>query len=80
MAPLEETIQLGCVSHESPQKKSTLREIRKLGSNYAVKFSKTTMRHAKIRGKKGPSRRIIQKCEPEERVFVGSQIQGKNAK
>ena len=37
---------LGCVSQDSPQKKFFLREVGKLGSNRAVKFSKTTVRHA----------------------------------
>ena len=59
VAMLEETIQLGCMSKDCPQRKSTLRENERLGSNYTVKFSKTTLRHARIREKKGPSRRII---------------------
>ena len=45
-----------------------LREDGKLGSNHIANFSKATMRHAKIREKKGPSQGIIQKCEPQERV------------
>ena len=47
--------------------KSILRERGKLGSKHTVKFSKTAMRHAQIRERNGPSRGIIQKCEPHER-------------
>ena len=65
---LKETIQLGCMSHDCPQRQSIPREYGKLGSNHTVKFSKTTMRHAKNSGKKGPSQGIIQKCEPQERI------------
>ena len=52
MALLTENIELGCVSQDSPQKKSILRENENLGSNCTAKFSKTTMRHAKIRENK----------------------------
>ena len=38
-----------------------------LGSNYTVKFSKNTWHHMKNRERKGPSRGVIQKCEPHER-------------
>ena len=55
-------IQKGCVSQDSAQNKSILREIGKLGPNHAVKFSKTTMRHAKIRERMGPSQGVMQKC------------------
>ena len=33
-----------------------------------LRFSKTTMRRAKTRERKGPSQGIIQKCEHQERV------------
>ena len=56
---------------KSPQKhqprKSILRKNEKLGSKHAVKFSKSTWHQIKIRERKGPSRGIIQKCEPHER-------------
>ena len=67
VALLEQTVQFGCVSHDSPQRKWTVREKGKLGSNHTVKFLKATMRRTKIREKKGPSQGIIQKCEPQER-------------
>ena len=38
----------------------------KLGSNRTIKLSKGTWHHIKIRERKGPSRGIIQKCEPHE--------------
>ena len=66
VALLKETIHLG-VSHDSPQRKSILRENEKLGSNHTVKFSKVTVRRVKLREKMGPSQGIIQKCEPQER-------------
>ena len=45
---MKETIKLGCVSQDSPQRKCILREDEKLGSNRTVKFSKTTMRYTKF--------------------------------
>ena len=49
VALLEETIQLGCVFMMAVRKKSILRGNESLGSNQTVKFSKATMRQAKIR-------------------------------
>ena len=66
VAILKESIQLGCVSQDSYQRNSILREVGKLGSNHAVKFSKGTWHQRKIREKKGPSRGIIKKCVPHE--------------
>ena len=77
-ALLNETTYLGCVSHESPQRKSILREDGKFGSNHTVKFLKATVRREKNGKKKGPSQGIIQKCEPQEPKSIGSQIRGKN--
>ena len=68
VALLKESIQLECVSQYCLQKKSILQEIGKLGSNHAVKFSKSTMRHAKILERKGPSQGIAQNCVPQERI------------
>ena len=68
VALLKESRQLECVSQYCLQKKSILREIGKLGSNHAVKFSKSTMRHAKILERKGPSQGIAQNCVPQERI------------
>ena len=39
----------------------------RLGSKRTVKFSKGTVHPIKIRERKGPSRGVIQKCEPHER-------------
>ena len=39
-----------------------------MGSNHSVKFSKTTMRHAKNRERKDPSQGVMQKCVPQERI------------
>ena len=59
VALLKETIQLGCVSHDSPQKKSILLDKRWIGINL----------HSQVlEGHDDPSRRIIQKCERQERV------------
>ena len=59
----KESIQLDCVSQNSHPRLSILREE---GSNHTVKFSKGTWHHRKIRERKGPSRGVIQKCEPHE--------------
>ena len=67
VALLKESLQLGCASHNSYQRKPTLRKERKLGSNHTVKFSKVTWHHIKIRERKGPTRGILQSCEPHER-------------
>ena len=64
---MKETIQLGCVSKDYPGRKSVLREVSNLGSNHTVKFSKSTWHHIKIRERTGPSRGVIQHCEPHER-------------
>ena len=67
VALLKESTQLGCVSQGSYPRKSVLREQGRLGSTHTVKFSKSTWPKIKIRERKGPSRAIIQKCEPHER-------------
>ena len=51
-----------------PSEKAILREIGKLRSNHAVKFSKTALRHAKIRERKSPSLGVMQKCVLQERI------------
>ena len=66
VALLQETIQLGCVSQDSPQRESFQRE--KLRSNHTVKLPKATMRRETIPEKKGPSQGTIQKCQPQERI------------
>ena len=58
VASLIEAIQLGCVSQDSPQRKSILREDEKM----------SRMRHANSREKKGPLRGILQTCERQERI------------
>ena len=56
VALLQESTQLGCVSHDSHQRKSIFMEERQLGTKYTVKFSKGTWHPVKIRERKGPSR------------------------
>ena len=67
VALLKESIQLGCVSHDTPQRKSILGRNGKLGSNLTVKFSNTTIRRVKIRDKMGPAQGIITKNDEERR-------------
>ena len=52
---------MGCVSPDSHPRKSVLRKERKLRSNYAGRFSKSTWHHVKVRDKRS------HKCEPHER-------------
>ena len=66
VALLKESAQFGCVFQDSHLRKSILREERKFGTKRAVKFSKGTWHQIKMRERKGPSRGIIQKCEPHE--------------
>ena len=69
VASLKEKIQFCCVSqYIAFRRKSVPQEIGNLGSNHAVKFSKTTMRRVKIREQKG----IMQKCEPQEQHKTNS--------
>ena len=70
VASSKENIQLVCVSRDSPQKKSILREVGRWRLNHAVKLSKTTMRHAKIGESKGPSQGsgLCTKSVPQERI------------
>ena len=77
-SPQKENIQLVCV--DNPQKKSLLREFGKLGSNHAVKFSKTKMRHAKIRERKGLSHGVMQKCALQERIPWASKFEDETLK
>ena len=67
VAILKESTQLGCVSRDSYPRNSILREPGMLGSKHTVKFSKGTWHQIDIRERKGPSRGIVQKCEPHER-------------
>ena len=71
MALLKEACQLGCVSQDSPQKEAIPWEDGKLGSNHTVKFSKTTMRHAKFSGKRRVHRR-----ESSQNVNLRSECRG----
>ena len=59
-----EFIHLGRVSPDSHPRKSILRKEGNLGSDHAVKFSKSTWNHIKIQERKGPSLGVVQKCEP----------------
>ena len=60
---------------DSCPRRSILREEGKLGSKHAVKFSKGTWHQIKIRERKGPSRGIIQKCEPHERSLCAPKFE-----
>ena len=53
VALLKESIQLGCVSQDSHPRKSILRKEGKLGSNHAVRFSRSTWHQKEKLGKKG---------------------------
>ena len=67
VALLKESIQLGCVSQDCPPRKSTLREVGKMGSNHTVRFSKGSWNQVKHRESKGPSQGVMPKCEPQDR-------------
>ena len=54
VASLKESTKLGCVSHDSPPRKSILREEGKLGSTHVVKFSKGTWHQIKIPKRNNP--------------------------
>ena len=45
----------------------TRRDIKSLGPKRSVQFSKGTLRHVKIRERKGPSQGVVQQCVPHER-------------
>ena len=75
VASLKESVQMGCVSQDSHPRKPILRKEVKLGSNHAVRFSKGTWNHVKIRERKGPSRGVTQKCEPHERHPCANQFE-----
>ena len=62
--------QLGCVSQDSPQRESILREDGKLGSNHTVKFSKATMRRVKF------GERWVHRRESFKRANLRSDIHG----
>ena len=78
VALLKESILLGCVSQDSHPRKSILRKEGKLGSKHAVKFSKGTWHQIKNRERKGPSRGIVQKCEPHERSPCVPKFEGRS--
>ena len=69
---MKETILLGSVSQDSPQRKSMLREDGKLGSNYTSQVLKDHDASRKNSGKEGS---ITSGASP-----VGSNIRGKNAR
>ena len=54
---------MGCVSQDSHPIKSFIRKKGTSGANHAVKG---TWHQLKIRERRGPSRGIIQKCDPHE--------------
>ena len=56
-----------------------LRDVGTLGLNHAVKFSKTSMRHAKNRESKGPSQGVMQNCVLQDE-FCGLQYSRKERK
>ena len=61
VAILKESLQLGCVSQDSYPRKSTPRELGKLGTKRAVKFTKSTWHQIKNSGKKGSIARYYPK-------------------
>ena len=70
VALLRNSKQLGCVFQdiELPKSESIFRKSTKsLGSKRSVRFSKGTLRHVKIRERKGSSQGVIQRSEPHER-------------
>ena len=70
VALLKESVQLGCVCHDSQ-----LSERGTVGSKHFVKFSKGTWHHLKrIRERKGPSLGVIQKCELHERNLCAPRL------
>ena len=56
----------GCISRFLSEKVLSM-ERGKKEPNHTVKFSKGTWHHIQIPERKGPSRGVIQKCEPHER-------------
>ena len=54
----KESTPLGCVCQDYYPRKSILREPGRLGSKHAIKFSKGTWHHIKIRERKGPSSKV----------------------
>ena len=60
------------MSQDSDPKKSILRKVGELRLNasagHTVKFSGCTWHQIRIRERRGPSRGIVQKCEPHERI------------
>ena len=80
VALLKENIQLGCVSQDSNQKKSILREVGRWGSTHAVKFSKTMMRPRKNSGKIGSIEGSQTEMCTSGANSVGSKIRGQNAR
>ena len=74
VAMLKESIHLGCVSQVYLPRKSIIWD------RIAVKFSKGTWHHIKIRRRKGASRGIIQKCNPHERSPCAPKFEEKHRK
>ena len=49
--------------------------VSRFSSKHAVRFSKGTWHHIELRERKGPSRGVIQKCEPHERNPCASRFE-----
>ena len=73
LASLKESTQLGCVSRDSYPRKFFQREKENLGSNHAVKISRSTWHQIQIRERKG--RGMIQKCVPHERSLCAPKVE-----
>ena len=66
----KKAIHLGCVFQDTePSKSKSIfrKSTKSMGLDRTVCFSKGTLHHTKVRESKGPSRGVIQKCEPQVR-------------
>ena len=78
VAMLNESTQFGCVSQDSYPRKSILREPGMLGAKHAIEFSKSSWHQIKNRERKGPSRGIILKCAPHERILCAQKFEDRS--
>ena len=72
VALLKETIQVGCVSHDSPH---SCGKRKLIGVNLHNQVLESHDASSKNSETKGPSPGIIQKCEPQERVLWASKFE-----
>ena len=74
VALLNESAQLDCASKILFRESLFCVKKGKLGSKHAVRLSKCTWHQIKTRERQGPSRGIIQKCEPHERRLCATKF------